>query len=150
MARFKKPSLSVGSYLASQSGGRQSASFDKSRLQKMCDTSNAMIKAGLKIPAPFEHSPQAVPVTDKPSDAFKNGGYWTKFWMLDDPKHGPTLYGELEAPGDVNDESTSAGKIGKTVQECSLSTKKEFVDGSGHAWEEPIMHVALVTHPVDF
>lgn len=150
MAIFRKAILSSGKYMASKAGQRCTAEFPESRLQRMAKTANEMIQAGLKIPGPFDHTPKAIPVTDLATNSFNNGGFWRKFWV-EMKNNVPTLFGEIDAPGDVNDMNSPAGKLGKTVQECSVSVRDEFTDGAGRLWkDDPIMHVALCCHPVDF
>jgi hypothetical protein len=118
----------------------------------MAKTSNDMINSGLKIPAPINHSKDAVPklsTVDTP-DPYQNAGYWKKFWVSDE-EGVPTLYGIVDAPGDPEDLNTPAGKIGKTMQECSVSVRPEFTDGKNRVWKnDPILHVAICTHPVDY
>lgn len=150
MPIFRKAILSSGKYMASKAGQRCTAEFPESRLRRMAATANDMIQAGLKIPGPFDHTPKAIPVTDFNTNTFNNGGFWRKFWV-EMKNNVPTLFGEIDAPGDVNDINSPAGKLGKTVQECSVSVRDEFTDGQGRVWnEDPIMHVALCCHPVDF
>lgn len=150
MALFKKPILSVGKYLATKADGTRALSaFPVKKLRDMAKTANAMIADGMHIPAPFDHSIQAVPITEKSTaTSYANGGYWNKFWVSDESGK-PTLYGELDAPGDVDDFNSPAGKVGKTVKEVSLSVRPEFEDGKGKKWTNPLMHVALCTHPID-
>jgi len=151
--KFRKAILRTGKYLATSGNGeRIQSEFSPERLAKMATTANSMIQAGLKIPAPFSHNKQALPKlsTDSTPDPYINGGYWDKFWV--EQENGvTTLFGTIDAEGDVNDLSTPAGKLSKTIQECSVSIRPEFTDGKGIKWvNDPIIHVALCTHPVDY
>lgn len=150
MPLFKKPILSIGKFMASKADGtRQTAAFDEDRLRRMARTTNKMIQAGLHIPGPFDHNPNALPVTELSAKAFENAGYWKRFWVSDETGK-PTLWGEIDAPGEVGKFDTPAGKIGQLVKECSLSVRPQFTDGTGKVWDEdPIMHVALCVHAID-
>jgi len=150
MPTFKKKIVTPKVYNARSifKGGREITPLTKDRIAKMADTANRMLKAGLKIPAPFAHNDEnkIVPkplANDKEGswNAAINGGYWKKFEV--DPVDGG-LVGILEAPGTEEDLNTPAGKIGKTIQETSILVLPKWKDGEGRNWEEALWHVALV------
>lgn len=149
MPKFKKQIIPEGSYLYPASNGeRKIAKFDKSRLSTICENTNRMIEAGLKIPTPFKHLKRAVPVTESvSSDSYQNGGYWTKFW-IEHGKDGDALWGEVEADGDVEDSSSFAGKINKAFKEVSACVRDSWTDGLGREWGPCVLHTAIVNHPV--
>ncbi len=129
-------------------GGRESVAITKDRIRTMADTSNAMLKAGLKIPAPFAHKDENGIVPKPLKDGEKgswnssiNGGYWNKFEV--DPEDG-SLIGYLDCPGDEEDLTTPAGKVGTTIQETSVFLIPEWKDGNDKVWKDALWHVALV------
>lgn len=117
-----------------------------------------MLESGLRIPAPFDHHKEAKPRTKEEEDeiqlnqsasAYNNAGYWKKFWVAPDDKTGvPTLYGQLDAPGDLTDANSPAYKISKVNEEVSVSINNNFEDGLGRTWTDGLMHVAIVNHAV--
>lgn len=148
MARFEKAILSAGQYKVN------GAVYDitPERLRHWADTAMRMIQSGLRIPAPWRHDEHSVPLKmgndGTLSSSKENGGFWERFWV--EEKNGTAvLYGELEAPGEITDYDSPAGRIGKTVKETSIYVRPEFEDGSGTRWKDAILHVALVTHPVE-
>ena len=143
--KFKKEILPVGRYLVSDSSGKKvTREFDESFLKEVATNSTSMIEAGLKIPAPFKHLKEAVPVTEEISDdAYSNAGYWEKIWFEDG-----SLYGEIEAPGETTDANSPAGKLTSTVQEVSACIKNSWKDGLGRDWGPSMLHGAPVLHPV--
>lgn len=143
--KFKKKILPVGKYLVSTSSGRKVVrDFSADYLKTVAENSTKMIEAGLKVPAPFKHLKEAVPVTEELSDdAYANAGYWEKVWFEDDG-----LYGELQSTGDPNDNNTPAGKLTSTVKEVSACIKDSWTDGLGREWGPSMLHGAPVLHPV--
>lgn len=150
--KFKKPIVSAGVYAIPTAAGPRMETITEDRLRKWAESFKAMREKGLRVPAPWTHDDKASPVvvgsdgTLPQSD--KNGGFWEKLWV-EDQEGVPTLFGELDAPGSAEDMSTPAGKIGKTVQETSIYVRPEFMDGKGNKWQDALMHIALVTHPVE-
>lgn len=148
--RFLKDIVTVGSYdIPTPSGKRIRHSFDESRLQDWADTASKMKSAGLRIPAPFAHSEDALPVQVGNDGmlprADLNAGFWESVWYDDERK---TLVGLLDAPGKEDDPNTPAGKIAKSVKDVSIYVRPEFTDGKGQEWKDAIMHIACVTHPI--
>ncbi len=118
----------------------------ESRIKHWANTHSAMRKKGLSIPAPVVHDQKAVPVvrgtdgTLPRSDV--NKGWWEKLWV-ENGKDGAILKGEVDIEDDV------AKKIGKTIKEVSVYERPAFRTGDGSDWNDALMHIALVTHPVE-
>lgn len=154
MPKFKKQILPEGRYLVNGNTGRKIAEFTADKLNTISETTNKMIEAGLRIPTPFKHLKKAVPknqqeLTDIPDDdSYDNGGYWEKFWTEKDENGKVSLYGEVDAPGSIEDFNSPAGKLQNTVKEISACIKDEWTDGVGRKWGPCILHGAAVVHPV--
>ena len=149
--RFIKDIVSVGKYhIPNGTDKPQEHEVSLDRLRKWANTFNSMRDSGIRIPCPFNHDINAVPVQlgldgTLPSSQ-ENAGFWDALWVDEDQGR---LMGVLDAPGNVDDASTPAGKISKTVRETSVYVRpKGWTDGSGRDWEEPILHIAAVTHPI--
>jgi len=148
MPKLRKAILPVGNYLVSTAnGGRVQKNFTKEYLTTVSDNANKMVLAGLKIPAPFKHLKEAIPTDQVDTNSFDNGGYWDSFEIADD-KGTPTLFGVIDAPGDVDDMRTPAGKLSHTVKEVSACIKDSWTDGLGREWGPCILHSAPVLHPI--
>jgi hypothetical protein len=137
-----------------------SKKFDEEYLNKVAAVSNQMLAAGLKIPAPFDHHKEARPRTqqqedeflkisvNKPGSAYHNAGYWKKFWVAPNEKGKATLYGQLDAVGDISDANSPVYKVTKANEEVSVSITDSFEDGLGRTWTDGLLHVAIVHHAV--
>jgi hypothetical protein len=149
MAKLRKEILPEGEYLVSRPDGtRELAKFGGDKLVTISKNTNAMIAAGLKIPAPFKHLRNAVPtIDDVTTDSYDNSGYWEKF-EIEEKDGKKTLYGVIDAPGDVANLSTPAGKLTNTIKEVSACIKNSWVDGLGRSWGPCVLHCAPVLHPV--
>jgi hypothetical protein len=149
--RFIKDIVSVGKYhIPDGNGGAKEHEISLERLRKWANTFNAMRDNGIRVPCPFNHDVNAVPVQLGPDGMLPssqtNAGFWDALWVDEDQGR---LMGVLDAPGDAGDASSPAGKISKTVRETSVYVRpKGWKDGSGKEWEEPILHIAAVTHPI--
>lgn len=156
MPRFRKPIVKAGVYEIPIPGSSKTRSeiLSADRIKYWSETANEMIKEGHRIPGPWHHDLQSLPVKmgsdgslPKSSD---NAGFWDRFWVEGNREDGSvTLWGEIDAPGSENDLNTPAGKIGKTVKETSIYVRPSFKDGSGREWKDALMHVGLVTHPIE-
>ena len=143
MPTFTKQILRPGRYLArTPDGARKEVEFSPDRLTAIADTFAQMQTAGLRVPAPWRHDLGAIPVNGAAGDSlsYRNAGFWKRTWL--DDKSG-ILYGELEAP-----DNEDTAKIGTTVTEVSPFILPEWLDGVGNTWRDAMMHVALVTHPI--
>ena len=141
--RFKKPLVSAGLYTVPTSDGSRKVAIDPERLAHWTSQFNKMKEKGISVPAPWAHSKDSLPIqmgndgTLPRSDM--NAGWWNKMWVEDN-----TLWGELEVP-----QNEDAIKIGKNVRESSIYVRPQFEDGGGNIWNDSLMHIALVTHPVE-
>ena len=140
--RFKKPIVTTGIYtIPGETPKKVKITHD--RLSHWVKQFDSMKEAGISVPAPWNHSKDALPMsvgndgTLPRSDI--NAGWWEKIWMQDG-----TLWGELDVP-----RSEDAVKIGTNVKESSIYVRPEFNDGSGNKWDDSLMHIALVTHPIE-
>jgi hypothetical protein len=154
MAKFKKPIVSAGVFLVGNgNGGRHTESITTKRLQHWANEFNRMRANGVLVPAPWNHNPNSLPVVMGNNgmlpDSANNAGFWDSLSVETTADGKSTLYGILEAPGDENDFSSPAGKIGKTVKETSIYARPSWVDGKENSYTDSIMHIALVTHPIE-
>lgn len=155
MALFRKIIVRPNVYSVKTSKGRSIKAVTTELLADVVKQNNAMLAAGLKIPAPFAHKDEnnIVPSlleADEETDAQTrkrknwssdiNGGFWKKFELT--PKG--ELAGYVEIPNDKD-----AEKIGSTIQETSVFLEPEFEDGLGRKWSNALRHVALVVNPVE-
>ena len=140
--RFKKPIVTTGVYTVPGDVPRK-VTINKDRLDHWASQFDKMKDTGINIPAPWNHSKDSVPMsvgndgTLPRSDI--NAGWWDKLWVEDG-----TLWGELDVPSNED-----AMKIGKNVKESSIYVRPDFKDGSGNQWKDSLMHIALVTHPIE-
>jgi hypothetical protein len=154
MAKFKKRIVLAGMYEIPQPDGSYRREFiDPERLEHWADTARTMLQRGFRIPAPWNHDGAALPVQvgvdGTLSSALDNGGWWTGFTVEEELDGTPALYGVLEIPGEIADPHSLASKIGQTIKDTSVYVRPEFRDSSGQAWTDALMHVALVTHPIE-
>tara|TARA_R100001086_G_C11847533_1_gene260533 strand:+ start:2749 stop:4008 length:1260 start_codon:yes stop_codon:yes gene_type:complete len=140
--RFKKPIVTTGVYTIPGDTPRK-VEVTSDRLSHWANQFSAMKDAGVSVPAPWNHSDSSLPMsigndgTLPRSDI--NAGWWDKVWVEDN-----TLWGELDVP-----QNEDAVKIGTSVKESSIYVRPTFVDGSGNEWKDSLMHIALVTHPIE-
>ena len=156
MKQFKKTILKPGVYSVNTPGGRKMTPISSEYITKTCNTANAMLEKGLRIPAPFAHKDDAGiypgPLSDIDSQEVDaktqkkkrwssdiNGGFWNKFEVSDE--------GELVGYVETSDEAGE--KVGTTVQETSVFVIPEWEDGTGYKWENALYHVAMVTNPIE-
>ena len=149
MPKFKKSILPVGKYLVTRpNGSRTLKEFTKDYLTKVADNANDMIAAGLRIPAPFRHAKEAVPVEEIPeTDSFDNAGYWEKV-SLEDIDGVPTLCGIVDSPGSEEDFNSPAGKLAHRIKEVSACIVDNWTDGKNRNWGPSMLHGAAVVNPV--
>ena len=149
MPLLEKEILPVGNYAVNSPQGRVARSFDVESITRHAATANNMLQRGLRIPCPFAHHKEAVPVksTVEPSP-YNNAGYWELFSIRKNDKGKPALFGIIDLPGSDNEPDSPYYKAKNTAKEVSISIKPEYLDGTGTKWEDVIMHVALVNHPV--
>ena len=125
------------------------------RIRSLSSSFQKMKEKGIRVPAPWKHDFEITSLVEGDNglleDSTKNAGFWDDLVakVTDDGKYG--LVGIIDAPGDPNDTNTPAGKVGKTVKDTSIYTRKNvpITSGSEEVLEEAIMHIALVTHPIE-
>jgi hypothetical protein len=154
-----KDVIPEGTFLVSSNKGRIRKTFDKDYLNRIAATGNAMLAAGLKIPAPFDHKKAAVPKTSDELDkelsspevsglsTFDNAGYYQAF-LVSKENGKDVLQVVLDAPGSKDDATSPYFKALNTAKEVSISLNDEYMDGLGRVWKDAPLHIALVNHPV--
>lgn len=160
MPKYRKEIVTAGTYKQWDRTKKQwyNRVVSPEDLQKLVASSKKMFEKGLKIPAPWKHDldVHAFAKIDGPNpsggflDANVNGGFWES--LETEVINGKTkLFGVIDAPGDVNDPNTPAGKVSKTVKDTSIYIRDRMplTDGSDEVIENAIMHIALVTHPIE-
>lgn len=138
--KFTKQILRPGKYVVrSPGGGRSEEEVTPDRLRRYAATFAEMRGNGLRIPAPWRHDKSA-PLSQEVKDSRDYGGYWEETWIDNDG----SLYGKLDAPL-----AADAEKIGATVTEVSPYILPEWTDGKGRKYDDAMLHIALVQHPVE-
>lgn len=146
MAILRKEILPTGKYFVVSGNERVEKEFSPSYLRHIAKTGNKMLKAGLKVPAPFGHRKSATPDTP-PDDPSTNAGYWNRFWVSTESGK-PGLWGEVDVPGSEDDPNSPIFKVKNTAKETSVCIRDKYIDGKQRKWENALLHVALVNHPV--
>jgi hypothetical protein len=127
-------------------------------LKKTLETANKMQAKGLKIPAPWKHDFDITTFTKVQEgtqglleDSTKNAGFWDNLTLDFNDEGKLELSGDVEVPGDPDNADTPAGKVGTQVKETSIYLRDKYplTDGSGEVLEKALMHIALVTHPIE-
>ena len=159
MPKFEKTVLTQGKFRQWNEATKkyEFVEVTPERLQKLSDTFQKMKAKGMKIPGPWKHDFDITALSTGDNglleDATLNAGFWDSLVAktLDNGKM--ALVGTIDAPGDPNDPNTPAGKIGTLVKDTSIYTRKNLPITSGvdkeELLEEGIMHIALVTHPIE-
>lgn len=128
--------------------------FDEEYIRRIATQSNKMIRAGLVIPAPFDHVKDAIPRTrqeiavNKAASSFNNAGEWKSFWVAPNEKGVLALYGQVDVPGSDNDKDSPYYKLKNTCKEVSVSLADNYEDGLGRTWTDGLLHVAVVNHAI--
>jgi hypothetical protein len=153
MPLVKKEIVADKTYMANSKNGRVPRTFKPDYQQRLINTSNSMIGAGLRIPAPFGHSKEAKPQTEielnqgTPQSSYNNAGYWSFFTQEPNEENKPAIYGYIDLPGSAEDKESAYYKAMNSAKEVSISVHDEYEDGLKRKWKDAIMHVALVNHP---
>lgn len=116
------------------------------------DQGKAMRTAGLSIPVPMEHNPNAKPMTamEKAANRLLNNAGWVEDFKLGKVKEKDDKGNDVEVEAvfalhDIPDPAL-AKKLPHTVRWVSPWISS-FVDGAGRAWNGVITHSALTTRP---
>ncbi len=158
--RFVKEIVTEGKYRTFNSDGTKTLKeVTAADIDKAATTFDKMVSKGLKVPAPWKHDFNITTFSKIQEgegglleDSTKNAGFWDKIYSTIDQETGlKKLVGEIEVPGTEEDPNTPAGKVGKSVKDVSIymRPKYEMTDESGEVLENVLMHVALVTHPIE-
>ena len=149
MLSFTKEILPEGQYLVTTpTGSRILKEFSADYLKTVAKNATDMIAAGLRIPIPFRHSKDAVPLEENiETDSFDNAGYWTSVYV-DNVDGVATLCGVADSPGNIDDMDTPAGKLCHRVKEVSACIVDSWRDGKNRAWGPSMLHGAAVVNPV--
>lgn len=156
MSKFEKVIVTEGNYKQKKNGKDYIRHVSKEDLKQAEQTFNKMKEAGLKVPAPWKHDFDITAFNKIEEgnsglleDSTRNAGFWDSVVTRVNAEGKLQLVGTIEAPGDKNDPNTPAGKIGTLVKDTSIYMRDNFVDGSGNNWDKALMHIALVTHPIE-
>lgn len=149
MPKFRKSILPVGQYLVTRPDGtRTLKTFTKEYLETVAKNATEMLKAGLRIPAPFRHAKEALPVEEIPeTNSYDNAGYWEEV-SIEDMDGVPTLCGIVDAPGKEDDYDSPAGKLAHRIKEVSACIVDKWTDGKNRDWGPSMLHGAAVVNPV--
>lgn len=158
--KFRKEIVTEGKFKTydKASGKYTLKTISKTDLDKAVSTFNTMKAKGLKVPAPWKHDFNITAFSKFEEgneglleDSTKNAGFWDSLEVTQREDGKYALVGEIEAPGDPKNPDTPAGKIGTSVKDTSIYMRRglELTDGSGEVLENALMHIALVTHPIE-
>ena len=146
----KKEIARVGSncYIDPQTGLPRVIHFSPAGLKHLHDSGLDMLSAGLSVPVPLEHQPEAKPLTaaEKAAKQLLNNAGWVAGYELGKVKDESgqeidALFGNL----DIQDPEV-AKKLPATIKWTSPWITS-FVDGAGKERKGVIGHVALTTRP---
>ena len=155
---FSKEIVKEGKYLTrNPDGSKTYKDVTKEDIEVAVNSFNEMKERGLKVPAPWKHDlditvEKVVEGDDGVlEDSTKNAGFWTELSCEENDEGQMVLHGKIQAPGNPNDPDTPAGKIGTSVQDTSIYMKRkyELTDDSGDTIDNALMHIALVSHPIE-
>jgi hypothetical protein len=151
MPLVTKDIVPVGTFFVNSPEGKKKVNFTEAMLQTMAKSANGMISAKMKIPMPFGHRKDAVPIdmnmqTNLTPD--KNNGYWDGYYVQPNEDNIPTLYGFSNLEGSSEDKDSPYYKAKHQCKEVSVSFMEEYEDGNGRKWPYGIIHTALVNNPV--
>lgn len=159
MVKFEKTVVSEGkiSQWNEQTKQFEIVEVTKDRIEKLKENFQKQLDLGMKIPAPWKHDFNVTTLTTGSNglleDSSINAGFWegVKVKTLKDGRK--ALACVIDVPGDLKDSNTPAGKISKSVKDVSIYTRKNVPITSGvdkqEFLDEGIMHIALVTHPIE-
>jgi hypothetical protein len=159
MPKFEKVVLTEGKFRQWNEATKQYEIVEvtPARLEKLSSNFQRQQAKGMRIPGPWKHDFNITALSTGNNglleDSTVNAGFWDSLVtkVLDNGK--TALVGTIDAPGDLNDPNTPAGKIGTVVKDTSIYTRKDLPITSGvdkeEVLEEGIMHIALVTHPIE-
>ncbi len=136
--RFRKTVIEPGTYYP---GGKPTP-IQKDRIRKWAKQSKEWLDAGGKIPVPYHHTDEAVPIMDEnPTDvSYFNSGF------VEDLSFDENT-GKLDLLLKASTEADADAWQNK-VQGLSIRARPWAHGTTGQQWDDVITHVAAVTHPV--
>lgn len=155
MAIVRKTLLQTGTYQAPQGTLRATPK----RVRAWAEKFRAMREKGIKVPVCWGHHLDALPAGEQDRKARPyylsryNAGY------LDAVEYDPVTGrldasldvpgAELDAQGNLLTEATlpNGHRVKCAIGEVSAAIR-DWTDGTGKRWDDSLVHVALVTHPV--
>jgi hypothetical protein len=157
MAKFRKRIVKEGTY---NQFNPETGQYDLKRvvskddIKRFSKSAKKMEEKGIRIPGPWKHDLSINSFTEGNNglleDATKNAGFWSNIELIVAEDGKLALEGDFDAPGNVDDFNTPAGKVGTIVKDTSVYIKKNHkVTDSDDVIEDAIMHIALVTHPIE-
>lgn len=119
------------------------------KIRHYADQGTLMLAAGLSVPVPIEHQPDAHPMTasERSANLLRNNAGWTEKYEVGEVKgsDGITVKDVLFGTFNIHD-ADIAKKLPHTIKFTSPWITS-FVDGTGKKWSEVISHNALTTRP---
>jgi hypothetical protein len=114
--------------------------FTPADVKHLHDQGNAMLAAGLTVPAPLEHDRSLAPkkMADWNADLLRNNAGWVQEYKIKD--------GRLKAMVDVTDPKAAA-KVKEGSVKWTSPWINSFLDGDGKQWNGVISHLALTSRP---
>lgn len=111
------------------------------------ESGQKMLAAGLSVPVPFEHQPEAKPLSaaEKSANTLKNNAGWVNGYQKKKIKDGDKEIDALFATLDIADPAI-AKKLPNTIRWTS-PWFSSFTAGDGQDYQGVIGHVALTTRP---
>lgn len=159
MVKFEKTIVQEGKFRQwnEQTKKYEMVDVTPDRLDKLRANFKKQLDLGMKIPAPWKHDFNITALSTGDNglldDSSANAGFWEDLEVktLSNGKKG--LVGVIDVPGDPKDATTPAGKVGTSVKDTSIYTRKNLPITSGvdkeEFLDEGVMHIALVTHPIE-
>lgn len=159
MVKFEKTIVQEGKFRQWNEHTKKYEMVDvtSDRLEKLRSNFKKQLDLGMKIPAPWKHDFNITTLTTGDNglleDSTVNAGFWESLEIKTLPNGKKGLVGVIDVPGDPKDAKTPAGKVGTSVKDTSIYTRKNLPVTSGVDKEqfidEGLMHIALVTHPIE-
>ena len=138
------------SYVNQRTGNLEKLVVTPETIKHYHDNGNAMRKAGINIPLPLEHQPDAVPLSDADLAAkqlLNNAGFINGYEIGEvREKDGTITKDVLFGSCDIRDPDVAKKAQQGTIPFVSPWISS-FTDGNGRKWDGVIGHVALTTKP---
>lgn len=139
--KFWKEVIRPGTYYPlDASGQRKEVTISRNRIDHWAKTLKAMVQAGNRIPVPYHHTDDAVPIA---FDSTSPSTYDCAGYALDayvDPSGALQV---LIEPATEEDEKN----FNTRVKDVSIRTNN-WLDGAGKAFNDAITHIAACFHPI--